>query len=56
MNDLNRLIHSMDRRRFLQLGAAGLGGMALVAAFWGIWHVISGITLAGFMGRTEAAR
>lgn len=34
----------------------GLGGMAVVAAFWGIWHVISGITLAGFMGRTEAAR
>ncbi len=34
----------------------GLGGMAVVAAFWGIWHVISGIALAGFMGRTEAAR
>lgn len=29
MDDLNHLIHSMDRRRFLQLGAAGLGGMAL---------------------------
>ncbi len=24
----------------------GLGGMALVAAWWGIWHLISGFTLA----------
>ncbi|MDZ7268904.1 MAG: bile acid:sodium symporter family protein [candidate division KSB1 bacterium] len=24
----------------------GLGGMALVAAWWGIWHIISGTTLA----------
>ena len=24
----------------------GLGGMAIVAAFWGIWHIISGLTLA----------
>lgn len=34
----------------------GLGGMAVVAAFWGIWHAISGIALAGLMSRTEAAR
>ena len=34
----------------------GLGGMAVVAAFWGIWHAISGIALAGVMARTEAAR
>jgi BASS family bile acid:Na+ symporter len=34
----------------------GLGGMAVVAAFWGIWHAISGIALAAIMGRTEAAR
>ena len=34
----------------------GLGGMAVVAAFWGIWHAISGIALAAVMGRTEAAR
>jgi BASS family bile acid:Na+ symporter len=26
----------------------GLGGMAVVAAWWGIWHVVSGLTLAGF--------
>jgi BASS family bile acid:Na+ symporter len=35
---------------------SGLGGMAVVAAFWGIWHAISGIVLAWFMNRTEAAR
>ncbi len=35
---------------------SGLGGMAVVAAFWGIWHAISGIALASFMARTEAAR
>ena len=34
----------------------GLGGMAVVAAMWGIWHAISGIALASVMSRTEAAR
>ncbi|MBR9864710.1 MAG: bile acid:sodium symporter family protein [Rhodobacteraceae bacterium] len=34
----------------------GLGGMAVVAAFWGIWHAISGIALAGLFNRTEAQR
>ena len=34
----------------------GLGGMAVVAAFWGIWHAISGLALASVWGRTEAAR
>ena len=34
----------------------GLGGMAVVAAFWGIWHAISGIALASLMARSEAAR
>jgi BASS family bile acid:Na+ symporter len=24
----------------------GLGGMALVAGFWGIWHIIAGLSLA----------
>jgi len=33
----------------------GLGGMAVVAAFWGIWHAIAGLTLAAIMARTEAA-
>ena len=35
---------------------SGLGGMAVVAAFWGIWHAVSGIALAYVMNRTEAAR
>jgi BASS family bile acid:Na+ symporter len=34
----------------------GLGGMAVVAAFWGIWHAISGLALASVMSRTEAGR
>ena len=29
----------------------GLGGMALVAAFWGIWHIVSGLTIATFWAR-----
>jgi bile acid:Na+ symporter, BASS family len=28
----------------------GMGGMALLAAFWGIWHMVSGLLLAGFWG------
>lgn len=34
----------------------GMGGMAVVAALWGIWHALSGIVLAARMARTEAAR
>ncbi|WP_338733368.1 bile acid:sodium symporter family protein [Mangrovimonas cancribranchiae] len=26
----------------------GLGGMAIMAAFWGIWHIVSGLVLAYF--------
>jgi BASS family bile acid:Na+ symporter len=33
----------------------GLGGMAIVAAFWGIWHAISGLALASVMARTPVA-
>lgn len=29
----------------------GLGGMAILAAFWGIWHIISGLTLATIWSR-----
>ena len=29
----------------------GLGGMALLAAFWGIWDVFSGIALASYWGK-----
>lgn len=28
----------------------GLGGMALLAAFWGIWHLVSGLVLANLWG------
>ena len=29
----------------------GLGGMAIVAAWWGIWHVLAGMTLATYWSR-----
>lgn len=31
----------------------GLGGMAILAAFWGIWHIISGLLLAFFWSRKK---
>jgi len=34
----------------------GLGGMALVAATWGIWHLIAGLMLAGFWYRLHTAQ
>jgi BASS family bile acid:Na+ symporter len=34
----------------------GLGGMAVAAAFWGIWHAISGLAIASVWSRREAAR
>lgn len=29
----------------------GLGGMAIITAWWGIWHIVSGLTLALFWSR-----
>ena len=29
----------------------GLGGMAILAAFWGIWHIVSGLTLATYWSK-----
>jgi BASS family bile acid:Na+ symporter len=29
----------------------GLGGMAIVAAWWGIWHIISGVGIAFFLSK-----
>ncbi|NJB37480.1 bile acid:sodium symporter family protein [Croceivirga sp. JEA036] len=29
----------------------GLGGMALLTAFWGIWHLVSGLLIGGIWGR-----
>jgi BASS family bile acid:Na+ symporter len=28
-----------------------LGGMAIIAAWWGIWHIVAGLTLAGFWNK-----
>ena len=33
----------------------GLGGMALVAAWWGVWHIVAGLTVAGFWSRRPPA-
>lgn len=33
----------------------GMGGMALIAAWWGIWHMVAGGALAYFWSRKEAA-
>ncbi len=33
----------------------GLGGTALVAAWWGIWHILSGLAIATFWSRTATA-
>lgn len=29
----------------------GLGGMALIAAWWGIWHIIAGLSLAFYWNK-----
>jgi BASS family bile acid:Na+ symporter len=31
----------------------GLGGMALIAAWWGIWHVVSGLAIAFYWSRAS---
>lgn len=33
----------------------GLGGMAIVAAWWGVWHIIAGLSLATYWSRREPA-
>lgn len=33
----------------------GLGGMALIAAWWGVWHIISGLSLAWVWSRRPTA-
>jgi len=32
----------------------GLGGMAILAAFWGIWHIVSGLILAFYWSNKSA--
>lgn len=31
----------------------GMGGMAITAGWWGVWHIIAGLTLAFFWSRTR---
>jgi BASS family bile acid:Na+ symporter len=31
----------------------GLGGMAVVAAWWGIWHIVAGLSVAAFWSRRQ---
>ena len=33
----------------------GLGGMAIVAAWWGVWHLVSGLSLATYWSRHPPA-
>jgi bile acid:Na+ symporter, BASS family len=33
----------------------GLGGMVLVAAFWGVWHLVAGLALARWLGRSRSS-
>ncbi|MCB2227017.1 MAG: bile acid:sodium symporter family protein [Desulfarculaceae bacterium] len=33
----------------------GLGGMAIITAWWGVWHIIAGLTLAFFWSRRPVA-
>ena len=33
----------------------GLGGMAIIAAWWGIWHIISGTGLSFFWSRVTVS-
>ena len=32
----------------------GLGGMAILAAFWGIWHIVSGLVLAFYWSKKNS--
>ena len=34
----------------------GLGGMAIVAAWWSIWHIVTGLTLATFWSKRPAPK
>ena len=45
------LVHKNQEKTAIFGFFNGLGGMAVVAAFWGIWHAISGIGLAMIMAR-----
>jgi len=33
-----------------------LGGMTIIAAWWGVWHIISGFAVSSFMARTKLTK
>lgn len=33
----------------------GLGGMAIIAGWWGVWHIVAGLAVAGFWSRRPIA-
>jgi BASS family bile acid:Na+ symporter len=33
----------------------GLGGMAVITAWWGIWHIVAGLGIATFWSRRPPA-
>ena len=33
----------------------GLGGMAVITAWWGIWHIVAGLSVAGTWSRRPPA-
>ena len=33
----------------------GLGGMAVITAWWGIWHIVAGLSLATFWSKRAPA-
>lgn len=33
-----------------------LGGMAFIAAWWGIWHIVAGLSLASFWSRKDTSK
>jgi BASS family bile acid:Na+ symporter len=35
---------------------SGLGGMAIVAAWWGIWHIISGLSVSYYLSANTATQ
>ena len=35
---------------------SGLGGMAMVAAWWGIWDILAGLALAAWWRRRDARK
>ena len=34
----------------------GLGGMAIITAWWGIWHIIAGLLVAAFFSHRPLTR